>query len=107
MKKILLIALLACTSAHAEFKDGNKLYSQMQTEYASTDWFNAIGYVTGVADALGNITYCAPPAVTAGQLVDMVKAYLAANPQFRHMPADVLVSRTLGNVWPCKKGSGV
>ena len=31
MKKLLLIAALACTSAHAEFKTGNKLLEDMNS----------------------------------------------------------------------------
>ena len=109
MKKVLLIALLACASAHAEFKDGNYLYSQMQKEYASSDWFNALGYVTGVADTLTGITVCGPASgVAASQVYDIVKQYLQENPAVRHLSGDRLVGRALERVFPCpKKGQSL
>ena len=76
MKKVMIAAtLLLALTAHAEFKDGNKLLSQMQKEYAGNDWFNAIGYVTGVVDAHNGNLFCAPATSTAAQLFDMTKQY--------------------------------
>ena len=106
MKKVMIAAtLLLALTAHAEFKDGNKLLSQMQKEYAGNDWFNAIGYVTGVVDAHNGNLFCAPATSTAAQLFDMTKQYLSENPAVRHMPADLLIAVALSKPWPCKKGS--
>lgn len=110
MKKVLLIALMASSAAHAEFKDGNQLYSQMQKEFGSMDWFNAIGYVTGVADTLTGISVCAPAGarITAQQTYDVVKSYLEDFPQVRHHSADRIVGRALDRIWPCpKKGQAL
>ena len=112
MKKLLILGA-CCLSLHAqaEFKDGNQLHNQMQKEFGSVDWFNAIGYVTGVADTLTGITVCGPTTgagVPAQQVYDIVKQYLQENPVVRHLSGDRLVGRALERVFPCpKKGTGV
>lgn len=105
MKAIIAAMALVSCAAHAEFKDGNKLYSQMQEGFASNGWFNAIGYITGVADTLTGVTICAPEGakITAAQIYDVVKNFLEDNPQFRHFPADRIVARSLSRLWPCEK----
>ncbi|NCX56366.1 MAG: hypothetical protein EBW87_04105 [Burkholderiaceae bacterium] len=106
MKKMILIAVMLSGAAHAEFKDGNKLYQQMNE--GGNDWFNAIGYVTGVADSLRGVTHCAPSTATAGQIFDMVKLHLQSNPSTRHATGDAIISYVLSYTWPCpKKGNGV
>ena len=112
MKKILTLTLLGCclVPAHAEYKDGNQLHSQMQEKYASMDWFNAIGYVTGVADTLTGITVCGPnggSGIPAQQVYDIVKQYLQDHPGTRHLSADRLVGRALERVFPCRKGNAL
>ena len=107
MKKLLILGA-CCLSlhAHAEYKDGNQLHSQMQEKYASMDWFNAIGYVTGVADTLTGITVCGPSGgsgIPAQQVYDIVKQYLQDHPGTRHLSGDVLVGRALSRVFPCSK----
>ena len=112
MRKKLLIALvIACSAgAHAQFKDGNQLHKQMKTEFGSVDWFNAIGYVTGVADTLTGVVVCSPggSGVPASQIYDITKQYLEENPSIRHYSADRLIGRALGRVFPCpKKGQAL
>ena len=100
MKRLLILA--ACSvalGAQAEFKNGNKLLEDMTS--SSMNQMNALGYVTGVADALMGITFCMPPNVNAGQVYDMVKMYLENNPANRHNTADRIVNHVLKNVWPC------
>lgn len=107
MKRLLIIASLICGSAQAEFKDGNKLFSQMN-QYASTDWFNAMGYITGVADTTYGVLHCAPANVTGGQLFDMVKSHMESYPGLRHFSADTIVTNVLKTSWPCpKKGNAL
>ena len=101
MKKLLLAAALVCTGAHAEFKDGNKLLSEMNGSHGNQ--MSAIGYVVGVADALMGITFCGPSTVTAGQLHDMVKQYLEQYPADRHNSADRIINHVLKSAWPCAK----
>ena len=69
MRKKLLIALaIACSAgAHAEFKDGNKLLSELNHEVFYTRGV-AMGYIMGVSDAGAGAIHCAPPNVTAGQV---------------------------------------
>ena len=107
MKRLLLaISTTVCFSVHAEFKDGNKLLSDMTGSHGNQ--MLALGYVMAVADALGGITHCAPENVTAGQLHDMTKKFLEENPAVRHVSADAIISRLLTRMWPCeKKGSSL
>lgn len=108
MKKLLIIAALCATSAHAQpssiLYTGQDLYMRMTSSPAL-----ASGYVAGVADALAGVTICIPPnTVTLGQMVDMVKQSLERVPSERHLAADTYVQVTLSNRWPCnRRGGGV
>lgn len=105
MKTLIFAALMVvATSAQAEFKNGNRLYEQMTG--SNFDQMNAMGYVTGVADALNGVTYCPPATVTAGQLNDMVRNYLQQNPAIRHFTGDLIVRRVIEDMWPCEKKKG-
>ena len=99
MKKTVLLLALASGLAHAEFKDGNKLLSEMTGSHSNQ--MSALGYVMGVADALMNITFCAPPTITAGQIHDMTKQYLELYPASRHHSADRIINQVLKTAWPC------
>lgn len=103
MKKTLLAILLAAAGiAHAEFVDGNKLLSMMKTPGQTAI---AMGYVSGVADALNGSLICYPEGGTVGQAHDMTRNFLEANPQYRERSADVIVGAALVTHWPCKKKS--
>lgn len=106
MKKLIIVAALVCTSAHAEFRDGNKLLSEMNGAFG--DKMLAMGYIAGTIDALNSITICAPQNLTLGQATDMVRQYLEVNPGVRHFSADAIINRVMSTAWPCaKKGNGV
>ena len=103
LRKILPVLLLWCSVAHAEFKDGNELF-QLLTSRDSLDRVDALGYVTGVADALRGTVHCIVPNATAGQISDMTLAYLRRNPENRHLPANMIVAAVLKSAWPCRNG---
>lgn len=105
MKKLLATLLVTLSlSAHADFKDGNKLYSQMLSS-DTTDNMVALGYVTGIVDAYNDILICVKGNVTAGQINDIIKQYLYNNPAIRDQVAATLVMNALTPIWPCKKKS--
>lgn len=108
MKTFLLsiCLLIAHSVSYAEFKDGNKLLSDLKETSPYYNQGVGLGYITGVADSLVGIMFCPPPNVTAGQLVDMVKNYLENVPAERHMSADILVTKIMKTMWPCKKSGG-
>ena len=108
MKKLIASVLMIPCMAMAEFKTGNELLSNMNSDNVVENMV-ALGYVMGVADATRGTGNCGPETATAGQMRDLVKNYLIANPQFRHYSADVIVMAILGKTWPCpnKKGTGV
>lgn len=106
MKKIILMFVLVASAAHAEFKDGNKLYQQMTGN--GGDYLNALGYITGVSDATRSTVHCIPENATAGQISDMVKLHMEQKPQLRHYPANIIVAYVLQQAWPCaKKGQSL
>jgi hypothetical protein len=104
MKKILATFLFLPVIANAEFFSGNQLLSDMQG--STVEKSVALGYVMGVADTLTNATICPPSSVTAGQVQDLIKIYLEANPALRHFTADSLIRNKLESTWPCQRGRG-
>lgn len=107
IKTTILCAALLATSAHAEFRTGNKLLDEMNSEVNFSKGL-ALGYIMGVTDAGNGTNHCPPSTVTAGQLQDMVKNMLDGTPAIRHMPADAIVYYVLNKAWPCaKKGTAL
>ena len=106
MKTLTLAALVAATiaaaPARAEFVSGNQLYGDLNSDDISPKIY-ALGYIIGVADTVVGIAYCPASRVTAGQLKDIVQAYLCDTPAERHRSGDVLVLRALSSVFPCKR----
>jgi hypothetical protein len=96
------VLLMLCGSAQAEFWTGNQLLAKMQDSSAGERMF-ALGYVSGVADALTGTITCPPLTVSVGQVNDMVRALLEANPGDRHKSADVFVFTAMKAQWPCKQ----
>lgn len=108
MKAMIATLALVCCSAHAEFRDGNKLLSEIVSDNYQANSL-ALGYIMGVADVGYGATHCAPGSVTSGQMRDMVRNWLTDNPQYRHFMGDVIVAGVLRNTWPCakkEKGNG-
>ena len=110
MQKLLPLAFSLCvlsSPAKAEFVDGNTLLSRINGN--DIEQFHALGYITGVVDALMGSVICPPPNITARQVNDMVLSFLKASPGVRHKSADAIVSHVTSLAWPCetkKKGTG-
>lgn len=100
MKWIGAIAVSICVSAHAEFKDGNELLSDIESS-SIVNQMVGLGYIMGVADMGLGYVFCAPANVKAGQLKDMIQNYLRNTPAERHVSADVTINKVLKSVWPC------
>ena len=100
MNRSIVLVLLLCGSAHAEFYTGNDLLQRMNSDVLA-ERSAAIGYVMGVADSGHGINYCPPESVTSGQLRDMVRNYLTNTPAVRHLAADSLVTHVIKSQWPC------
>jgi hypothetical protein len=94
--------------------DGNKLLAGF--DGYPLDVAAARAYVMGVVDfadsaktlpgSKGASYACfdVPNGATAGQLGDVVKAWLQKNPEHRHFNGPSLVSAALATVYPCPKG---
>lgn len=100
MKWIAAMTITVSLNAQAEFFTGNELLSKMNSQ-STVDQTFAMGYVTGVSDAVTNVTACPPRHATIGQVLDLVKAHLTNNPSQRHYTADSLISNLLQKTWPC------
>jgi len=108
MKKLIVGLLFVPCMASAEFLTGNDLLRHINSEETVWRMF-ALGYVAGVSDAQQHVFSCPSMGVTNGQVRDVVKSYLEANPGIRHKTANMLVTDALRQVWPCanrNKGSG-
>lgn len=104
-----IFSALLCCSAQAQpssiLYTGQDLFTRF-----TNDRVTALAYIAGVADSQSGVTICIPPGqVTLGQMGDMVRQSLDRIPSERHLAADVYVTVTLGNRWPCnnKRGGGV
>lgn len=103
MKYILALLLTISTAAHAQFRDGNRLLSDMNGASGSHEKSLALGYIMGVADAYNKIAFCPPGNVTAGQFFDLTKQFLEAYPGQRHRAADMIIGDIGGKIWACPK----
>ena len=105
-KKLIVSAMLVACSAHAEFRDGNKLLADINST-SIVDNAIVLGYVMGIADVTLGIAHCGPPNVTSGQIRDMVQNYLNNKPVERTKTGDEIVMYVLKTAWPCQaKGRG-
>ena len=102
LKLILTAALLTVSlSSHANYLTGNDLLSKIR-ESEGTQLI-AIGYIMGVSDAMNGKTHCAPPKVTAGQMLEIVNNFLVSSPELRDNSADLIITKLLTKVWPCEQ----
>ena len=132
MKRLLMatgalsVALLGhAAPAKADFVNGNDLFDHCNVERSDdlhdVKTMHCVGYIAGAADGLinGNVFgqvlagreddtidfICVPDRVTAGQMKDVVVAYLSGNPAERHENASVLIAKALLRAWPCRAGA--
>jgi hypothetical protein len=101
---VVLAALVS--PADAGFVDGNKLHQDCSSMLNVLD-SSCAAYISAVADMLGAAPVsghraCLPPGVKLGQAVDVVKRWLADNPQSRHLPGPEVVATALERAFPCK-----
>lgn len=104
-KLIAAMALVASASAQAEFYSGNNIY-EFITSDKSTERALALGFIAGVVDVYQDVRICTPPAATLGQMHDITRNYLSANPQIRHKTAESLILEVLSAAYPCRDRGG-
>lgn len=98
MKRALILLALVATTAHAEFLTGNKLRQLFEDREREAI---AIGYTMGVYDADLRAVHCSPDGITGRQLSDIIKMWMANNPDKLHYSADSIILETLKSLWPC------
>jgi hypothetical protein len=126
---ILVAGSLLCSSAHAEFFQGNNIYKYCTSDRAivvkyaagaidkSTKDFASIGLFwshlfkaveqekldSAMQEAKGAVRgYCEPNGVNLAQAADVFCKYLKDNPADRHKAASELLDIALSEAWPCK-----
>ena len=99
-----LVLLLFPVIAHAQFFSGNDLHDRINSDNIAAKSI-ALGYVGGVLDAHLDVNICPPDRVQLGQAVDVVKKWLASNPDKRHLSAAIITFYSLKLSWPCKTDS--
>ena len=103
LKRLAAIGLLSVINySHAYFVDGNTLLERMEDQ-GSVKPMVALGFVLGVADSFEGSEICLPENVRAQQLYDLVRDWLRANPDKRHIQAAAIVLVVLRRTWPCQK----
>ena len=101
MRALAIIIMLAASSAHAQFMDGNDLYDRMNS--TGVKLVSAQGYIMAVADSELGVEWCPPSNVTLRQVFDLTKRMLETLPDKRHENASYFVSASIRNAWPCPK----
>ena len=103
MKAAAIVLAFVASTAHAEYFSGNKLHEWAGEPNSNVSFGMLYGYVAGAYDAGFGVMHCAPANVTLGQVVDMVKQHIAANPASRHASGDAIVNYVVKQAWPCPK----
>ena len=114
MKKTIAIAALSIATSASAQMTGNQLHQMCisQDSVMKSSCFNLIaGFSYGVNSAQiqseqSNKNYkppvCLPDGYENRQAVDLVKNFLAANPQHRHFPVEPLMMTVLLTAFPCR-----
>ncbi len=111
---VLVVLCLSVTPVRADRIDGNWLHQVCHDGNDPQAPTACSSYITGLSDAshpaiatnlLGLTGYCRPEGVTRGQIMDIVKKYLAGHPEERHLPAVVLYYHAIIEAFPCTTGN--
>jgi len=114
----LMLTLMGAGRARAagpdlEYYTGDELFAQCSAAPADADYqprqARCVGYVLGVSDAEqaaqgagSGLSICITPSTGAQALADVVRRYLEAHPEKRHVAAQDLVREALIASYPCK-----
>lgn len=103
MKKLLIALLMVPAMARAEFFTGNELYQKL-TSADHGDRMYAMGFVVGAYDMGVHVFFCprTETGITVGQVQDIVRNYMAANPGQRHRTAEFMIREAFKEIWPCQ-----
>ena len=106
---VFFLASALAVPAQAEYVSGAELLDRCLSPRSSAE-ATCLGYVAGVADSV--VAYeaeadpvlkrlCIPATATPAQLLDVVRKYLAANPEQHDSTAQMLVFNALLKAFPC------
>lgn len=105
---IVTLMTASIAGAEADFIDGNALYGLCSKPEGSPMLIDCFAYIRAIVDVMRangpgayGLKECAPIGISLGQLIDIVKGYLAAHPEVRTQGASLLVARALSAAFPC------
>jgi hypothetical protein len=105
----LLVLLSAATSYGANaYTAGNELQEWFVNSERGSESNKALfaglssGYVNGVVDVANTFFFCTDANTTRGQFIDIVRKYLANNPEKRHLSANSIVVEAMAKAFPCR-----
>lgn len=107
--RALLLGLLLCPAvagAQAPFLNGATLLEYLDEAAAGTSFSKqaiAMGYVSGVHDAMTGREVCADRSVSAKEDMEIVHRYLRSHRERLKEPAAALVAQALSAYFPCRK----
>ena len=111
MSRVFLLAVLAVlaggpVNAAQGFSTGKELYSKCQAGPKTVQYNLCAGYVAGISDAMNihtlyGVRACHPQNASVSQMVDVVKKFLADNPETRHHLSESLVAIAISDAFPC------
>lgn len=89
--------------ANTSFMTGASLLDECSSIVGEAD---CIGYVSGIADVLGNDSVsgwraCIPADVTRGRRAEITMEFLSGNAAMRQFPGAGLVARAFASAFPC------
>jgi hypothetical protein len=116
MKRFLVFWLPLCwvcplqAQTFGAFLNGEELYSYL-TSQDESQRMGARGYIAGIVDLHVVMVssysaprlFCRPGGLTRDRTRDIVKEYLENNPESRQVFAAEVVTRALGEAYPCPK----
>ena len=103
---VILTSILSNSLAYAGMVDGKSLLNSIKgndhENVKSIDQFFD-GYISGVADATVNVTWCPPHNLKGSQLQKVIYKYYKANPGEQSATARDLILHALIDAYPCKE----
>jgi hypothetical protein len=95
--------MLASGTAQSEIYTGNRLVSLLSDYDAPNKPLESgvlIGYVAGVVDSTSHL-YCGANGATIGQIIEIVRKQLMANPELWNRPGNTLITGAMAVAFPC------
>jgi hypothetical protein len=102
---IILTSILSNSFAYADMVDGNSLLNSIKgNDHENIQTIDKFfdGYISGVADATINVTWCPPHDLKGSQLQKIISKYYKAHTNEASNPAKDVILHALIDAYPCE-----